>query len=478
MKAHPPHASLRYPQVIPEAWKALEGVVSLETDIDKAGAHDVTPSSVHLGVCLPALAYGACLATGEEQPPTVTFLAFSWWTKIYLLSFRSGLRLVARIPRESEQNGLPGGDRSGYLRQRMESEVATLCYLRCFKPEFPSPGVWAWNSDANNAAGVPYLLVDYLEGETLEVVWRDNVADRSRILDDLALHYSKLANPLPFSSFGMIKFRSQDTSAGSSSRRTYPELLQAEDFVIGPYLSEPQYSNAPRGEGAELPRYAASSVEQLWRDLWKTEAARTDWNDWKEDQEVTDEEVRRASTLVLELISSHRLPDELVKPCLVIGDFAWRNIICDPLTKRIVGFIDLQGMSVMPRFGLARYPEDISTYSATESWVTSTGGFRWVPPSSVDQATTIPIGGEMGLDGLAELREEVIDHLRFRQEFRLRLKKHHPNLNDKFWEASELPLKIMFLLVHGLPEWVTHITWLARELELAVPNQGSFIHVP
>ncbi|EJU00216.1 hypothetical protein DACRYDRAFT_108963 [Dacryopinax primogenitus] len=228
-----------------------------------------------------------------------------------------------------------------------------------------------------------------------------------------------------------------------------------ESFRLGISWSDPTCRRlvipTARGEEAALPRASTTSVQELWKQILKAEAARLDLENWKKDQEVTTEDVRTAASLILRLISARPLSPNLAKPCLVIGDFAWRNIICNPTTGRVIGFIDLQGVAVLPRFMPARYPDDISsTHSTTDQWLTTTGGFPWVPPDDTLQIMEAPECGQEGVDWQAGLRKAMKEELVYRKEFRLHLSRNHPLFQERFWREAQHPLKLHFLLVYGI----------------------------
>lgn len=77
---------------------------------------------------------------------------------IYKATFRNLKSVVIRIPVVST----PGV---------IASTVATMTFARYFMG-VPCPAVFAWNDQLDNAVGLPYIIMEMLEGERLDTVWK------------------------------------------------------------------------------------------------------------------------------------------------------------------------------------------------------------------------------------------------------------------------------------------------------------------
>ncbi|EJU00355.1 hypothetical protein DACRYDRAFT_109091 [Dacryopinax primogenitus] len=338
---HGPTTALKRPQEIPPNWRDFRHLTLSEEEVDYKGLFD--PSFAHqvrLGIELPALAFAACMAVDEWNMVELTLLSIAGVSsKLYLIKFGSGRKIVGRI-RITPMDSLSELQKRCY-RERLESEVATLTYVRLFCSDIPTPVVWAWNGSAENAVGAPYVLLDYVEGETLEDVWHNcsDPTEKTTILQEVAKHHAALAKAvLPFRGFGALRF----TSVVGEER-----LLNDTDFRLGPFLSEGRHFRVTKSRRlVSPPPTAALSPSDLWRDLL-VEERRSHLICWgavpetsvvlpKDDidspvnVDVAWNDIQAASKLVERLISATRVPPWLCSPCFSISDYAFRNVIYDP----------------------------------------------------------------------------------------------------------------------------------------------------
>lgn len=89
---------------------------------------------------------------------SITKLAEGSYNKVFLLTMDDDFECIARL-------ALPC-----YPRFKTESEVATMKFL-AEKTSIPVPKVYAWDSDANNAVGAEYILMERIPGITLSTIW-------------------------------------------------------------------------------------------------------------------------------------------------------------------------------------------------------------------------------------------------------------------------------------------------------------------
>ncbi|EJU01730.1 hypothetical protein DACRYDRAFT_116203 [Dacryopinax primogenitus] len=336
-------------------------------------------------------------------------------------------------------------------RERLESEVATLTYVRLFCSDILTPVVWAWNGSAENAVGSPYVQLDYVEGETLEDVWHNcsGPTEKTTILQEVAKHHAALAKAvLPFRGFGALRF----TSVVGEERP-----LNDTDFRLGPFLSEGRHFQVTKSRQlVSPPPTAALSLSDLWRDLLVEERRShlicwgavpetsvvlpKDDTDSSVNVDIAWNDIQTASKLVERLISATRVPPWLCSPCFSISDYAFRNIIYDPACKRLSGYIDWEGVSILPLFMMAR-----GTISRGHR------GFAWVPPD-----------GQTCSQESGRSPESCSGDSLYRATFREALYRSDNRFDMSFWEKALALLKIHYLFLHGLNAWFPRTEWLQR----------------
>ncbi|KAL1757525.1 kinase-like domain-containing protein [Schizophyllum commune] len=83
------------------------------------------------------------------------------FNRVFLVTLRDGQRVIARIP-------YPVTPPHYYA---VASEVATIEYLRA--RGIPTPKIYGYSPGSDNAAGTPYILMEFIEGTKLSEIWRD-----------------------------------------------------------------------------------------------------------------------------------------------------------------------------------------------------------------------------------------------------------------------------------------------------------------
>ena len=113
------------------------------------------------------------------------------------------------------------------------SEVATIEYLRSFG--LPTPEIYGYSPDPNNAAGTPYILMEFVQGSNLVDVWRDlNDREVISVIEQLTQFESRMMS-LPFPAGGSLYFT-------EDLERVSPGLgvpLDDKRFCVGPDLRRP-----------------------------------------------------------------------------------------------------------------------------------------------------------------------------------------------------------------------------------------------
>ena len=84
------------------------------------------------------------------------------------------------------------------------SEVATIEYLR--SRGIPAPQIYGYSTDSDNAAGTPYILMEFIQGSKLSEVW-PSLGDQEviSVVRQLTQLESKMMS-LPFPAGGSLYF--------------------------------------------------------------------------------------------------------------------------------------------------------------------------------------------------------------------------------------------------------------------------------
>ncbi|KAF6759570.1 kinase-like domain-containing protein [Ephemerocybe angulata] len=108
---------------------------------------------------------GLCRLAAESvnQSPTdvvsMSKLAEGGFNRTLVVALRDGRQVVARVPYPLTAPNY----------HAVASEVATIEYQRSLG--IPVPKIYGYSADSNNAAGTPYILMEFVHGSTLGDVW-------------------------------------------------------------------------------------------------------------------------------------------------------------------------------------------------------------------------------------------------------------------------------------------------------------------
>lgn len=147
--------------------------------------------------------------------------------RAFVMQFRDGFRLVARIP---------------YLvteprQQVVASEAATLAFLRT--KGIPAPEVYGYAASADNPAQTEYILLEFSPGRNLGALWADmNEHHRLRFVESLVNLESRLFG-LCLPASGSLYFLRDLPRAATKIAVNPDEAGSADSFYIGPSTSLP-----------------------------------------------------------------------------------------------------------------------------------------------------------------------------------------------------------------------------------------------
>ena len=246
---------------------------------------------------------------------------------VYFLEFGDGVIWVARIPGW-------GASPTKLQQQKMQSEYYTMAYLQS-ETTFKMPATYGWSTSTQDI-GVAYGLISYMEGATLSCFWRDKTCtdvQRLTAIRGVATEMAKLYNHDCYFSAGMMRFDNEGEylCIGSDLQ------LLCKDGCGWAHMDE-------RGPFKNTSAWLKYITNVLSED--KITPLRRRPTQYVGDIDVLKTMLKTTPRYMKEVPMTF---------CLEDADF--QNIICDPATGEIIGFIDLDNIKIAPvTIGSAAYP--------------------------------------------------------------------------------------------------------------------------
>lgn len=302
-----------------------------------------------------ALSFACRQATGIDEDLDLRILDMGGYNVIYQATFRNLKSVVVRIP----MTFTPGV---------IASTVATMTYAR-HRLNIPCPAVFAWNDQPDNVVGLPYIIMEMVEGKRLDTVWKGlNPRNRYVALKCLLDEYVLLSAKQPFNTYGRLVF---DEARLEASLRDFASYR----------VTKLTYNVHPRADDKHIPFdvQPAGSIRDMWVEAFHANwaAMRERWEEKARALEVREEGsswdslalIRRnritswntaqsAAKNLMYIIKKLDIPAELESQCLVLGDFALRNVMYNESTAEITGIIDWDDAAILPAVLLKHHPAE------------------------------------------------------------------------------------------------------------------------
>jgi hypothetical protein len=334
------------------------------------------PEDVLTGVNTAALAYAASHALSLSEIPVIAFENSGGYNTLFRLEFRDGRKLIARVPFKRSRN-----------HSSIESSVATVSFARYVR-NLPAPKVFAWNAGCDHAVGAPFIIQEYVDNaiEPWQIWVSATDDERSRILDQLAQCHAALLAPLPHPLHGV-------------GNLTFAPGLSASSALSDPrsYMVQPPHISLSQ------PFLAASvSLPDFWEQLWSHQnelcicdsgsRINRETLDLDDDEQCSIETFTAVAAQVCAFANNAHCVlaqhPPYAQPCLVNYDYAFRNILIDPQTYRVIDWDDVH---VMPFVIGVNFPEDIMCFLLLASpqmlIITAREGFPHSLPMSTAQSS-------------------------------------------------------------------------------------------
>jgi Phosphotransferase enzyme family len=182
----------------------------------------------------------ACNKSGLSYIKLVSCGAFN---KVYGLAFTDGTEAIARLPHATSNPR-----RHSVWPDRIKSEVATMKYAkRHLKPEFAAlvPEVYGWDPTSDNPVGQPYIVMQKMNGSTLESCWeKATLAQKEGVVKQLAYFTFAMRNiGTEFKEIGNIYYNDEkDTFYVGSFVEKSPSLRHDIPGIDrGPWPTSPDF---------------------------------------------------------------------------------------------------------------------------------------------------------------------------------------------------------------------------------------------
>jgi aminoglycoside phosphotransferase (APT) family kinase protein len=263
---------------------------------------------------------------------------------VSVLVFSDGLKWAVKIPRYGISPTF-----SLLNQQKMLSEIMTLRLIR-ERTSLPVPEILDWDT-GRRKIGVPYVMMSYLPGTTLDERWTDEPEEkRIALLRNLASLMAQL-HSLQFDEIGSLVFsvKGDFEGVGKLITQTEGDIFHPEYEVIGGHRTIKWPEPSVLGPFDTAKEFLLSGVVALEAEQGLSDLARK--------QRKADVAILR---LAIDSIPAHLTARDDGSFVLAHPTLDAQNILVDD-AGQITGLIDWDGVQTMPRaYGFCSYP----------SWIT------------------------------------------------------------------------------------------------------------
>ena len=303
----------------------------------------------------------ACMRAAHTQhtdpPRRLALISIGGYNAVFRVELSSSETVIVRVPLTLTPS-----------TSIVASSVATMTFAR-FVQDIPCPAVLAWNDSVDNPVGLPYVIMENCEGTRLDTLWASiDSRHQLQILWRLASYLVQLTEGQPFQKYGRLFF---------DSSRLEKSLMDVESYTVGDYSS-----STPRRTDAtfiDFVVHGSTSLQDMWEEAYtaKLNAMKERWEpstaaqDEIQDSDWTINVQLRASDIstwseamsvandLRRIIKRFDIPPALRQACLVPRDFAFRNVMYNPRTEKITGFLDWDEAVILPAVLIPHCPEDL-----------------------------------------------------------------------------------------------------------------------
>ncbi|KIK34445.1 hypothetical protein CY34DRAFT_812902 [Suillus luteus UH-Slu-Lm8-n1] len=274
-----------------------------------------------------------------------------------------------------------------FPKDKLESEVATCKMIAAFT-NIPVPRIYAWNSDVSNPVGAEYMILDKIRGTPASHNWGDLPEDvKKTVVSQVARYFLEIFS-LRFESAGSLYLSplSPQFLIGPIIRapfyRALDGVVRVSDAPIptivdpnrGPFSTVTEYlssnlraelefcSNHRSVVLSELHKYNPNRLAESPPELGdRVKLHKSDPTQLAESRlELGERVLRKAIELCSVYPGDILIPANITTPqkpfSLKLNDFRLSNIMIDPDSGRVTGFIDFEAATIAPLWECAVIP--------------------------------------------------------------------------------------------------------------------------
>ncbi|KUM65801.1 hypothetical protein ACN42_g1268 [Penicillium freii] len=311
---------------------------------------------------LDALCSTAATAGGKSSPITAIEKMEGGFSKVLLMQKENGTEVIAKIPCRI----------AGPAVLTTECEVGVLEFLRKHT-SIPVPRVLSWSSDSSNVVGVEYIIMEKASGVQLFQVWEKMPkTERPPFIRGLARLEAQLS-AIRFPASGGLYLRNETNILNCTP-------LDKDIDPTGSFCIGPSCDRAYQTEEIETPDIPGvhdtgpwNTISALGMSIAKRELSRisnghpTNHAHFYRGSVEECTQLLETTIRLMTRLDTNSILSRVSQPTLWHTDLHMGNIFVSPdEPSRIVSFIDLQGMLVLPAFLQARWPIFLKPWQESE----------------------------------------------------------------------------------------------------------------
>ncbi|KAI9719767.1 MAG: hypothetical protein M1812_003255 [Candelaria pacifica] len=462
----------------------------------------------------------------KQMCKKISVLGSGTFNKVFVLVFTDETEILARVKY----------DHAEIHTSTLESEIATIAFLKKHGPKIPVPEVVYWDSSAQNPSERPFMLMKRLPGVKIVELpsfegmsrWVPGISMDSEIqtvLDNVARMHAELVRPLPtgpcgFASLKIGQMRLNKNAPDYELGQCHGDTpIEIGPFVSTNYDTEPDLNNFQNGPFGNIWEFFNGLKERSKRQLL-LETIPNYGQERQEENEVPNVapnvKTNEAVSCLIDISAilslegrKNALPltpssEEL---CLWHVDLGLWNILVDPKTLDITGILDWEDAAVLPLVLAAstsssliplnanqkarRFPDGLPHDPTTSDITQKTSHLHH--HSSLDNTTTGTTGLRpsftgsrfygLGLDVDLETPAEGTDFSMedahqveitwLRRWYRMTMAALDPRFGARIWQDHEAFYRLACCLKQSPWRNVDHRKWIANMAEKAVSEDRN-----
>ncbi|TKA79261.1 hypothetical protein B0A49_00921 [Cryomyces minteri] len=470
----------------------LGGVLPLPTEceLDAIFSAESADRNIALrptAIDINALASVAASVLGKLRCNSAKVLGTGMHNKVFVLTFSDGTEILARVRY----------DNSDIDAEAMQSKIATIAFLRKYRPTIPVPEIIYWDATHNNPAGQPFTLLTRLSGTRVSALpcvhpllhqhrcpYRQSAMSTQlqTVLENIAAVHAELARPLPpIAEWKIGQLRVEGVHMQRGYTTNLPEDGRTH-FVVGPLTEQssscPELNGSAHGPYEDVHEYYQGSIERRFKELYDESALRTNNDRQLPKADLAAALSPRARAQALPLAPQHTVL------CLAHPAPSFSDILVDSTTLAVTGVLGWESARVVPLVLAASPPLDLLGCRGDGAETRGEGRkgreteerdgrdaeyYRRRVASSQAHLALTPDADDSNADADVPVRSGEDDLAWCRAWYRICLASHDPRFGAEFWETAQR----LWTLLGGLRGTLRGVQLMAKEKGLVGEAVGD-----